>query len=150
MKVNNAYCFFEQSGTFKKEFIKLGIHAEDFDILNDFGQTDHLTDLFAEIEKAYDGDPSIFDRIHPGDLIIAFFPCTRFETVIPLAFRGEQRQQKNWPDEKKLEYSMKLHGELHFLYMLICKLFTVCLRGGTDSLSRIHTRRNITLKPIFP
>ena len=139
MKVNNAYCFFEQSGTFKKEFIKLGIHAEDFDILNDFGQTDHLTDLFAEIEKAYDGDPSIFDRINPGDLIIACFPCTRFETVIPLAFRGEQRQQKNWPDEKKLEYSMKLHGELHFLYMLICKLFTVCLRGGVQT----HCRESI-------
>ena len=130
MKVQKVFCFFEQSGTFKKEFIKLGIHAEDFDILNDFGQTDHQADLFHEIESAYSGEPSIFDGITGDDLILAFFPCTRFETVIPLAFRGEQRQQKNWPDEKKLEYSMKLHGELHLLYMLICKLFTVCIRGG--------------------
>lgn len=44
-----VYCFFEQSGTFKKEFKKLGIQAEDYDILNDFGETDHIIDLFAEI-----------------------------------------------------------------------------------------------------
>ena len=28
-----VHCFFEQSGTFKNEFIKLGIPAEDYDIL---------------------------------------------------------------------------------------------------------------------
>ena len=44
-----AYCLFEQSGTFKNEFIKLGIHAEDFDILNDFGETDHVVDLYQQI-----------------------------------------------------------------------------------------------------
>ena len=48
-----VHCFFEQSGTFKYEFIKLGISAEDYDIQNNFGQTDHVVDLFAEIEKAY-------------------------------------------------------------------------------------------------
>ena len=50
-----VYCFFEQSGTFKREFIKLGIPAEDLDIQNNFGETDHIIDLFAEIEKAYRG-----------------------------------------------------------------------------------------------
>ena len=55
MKIKGkVHCFFEQSGTFKKEFIKLGIPAEDYDIQNNFGQTDHVIDLFAEIEKAYD------------------------------------------------------------------------------------------------
>ncbi len=49
MKINKVFCLFEQSGTFKNEFIKLGIPAEDFDILNDFGQTDHVIDLFSEI-----------------------------------------------------------------------------------------------------
>ena len=49
MKVAKVHCLFEQSGTFKNEFIKLGIPAEDYDILNDFGQTDHVIDLFAEI-----------------------------------------------------------------------------------------------------
>ena len=50
-----VHCFFEQSGTFKNEFIKLGIPAEDYDIQNNFGETDHVIDLFAEIEKAYGG-----------------------------------------------------------------------------------------------
>jgi hypothetical protein len=34
-----VYCLFEQSGTFKNEFIKLGIPAEDYDIQNNFGET---------------------------------------------------------------------------------------------------------------
>lgn len=53
--ITKAHCFFEQSGTFKNEFIKLGIPAEDYDIQNNFGQTDHVVDLFAEIEAAYSG-----------------------------------------------------------------------------------------------
>ena len=44
-----VHLFFEQSGTFKNEFIKLGIPAEDYDIQNNFGETDHITDLFPEI-----------------------------------------------------------------------------------------------------
>ena len=50
-----VHCLFEQSGTFKNEFKKLGIEAYDYDILNEYGQTDHVIDLFAEIEKAYGG-----------------------------------------------------------------------------------------------
>ena len=130
MKINKVHCLFEQSGTFKNELKALGIDAEDYDIQNEFGQTDNVTDLFSEIDKAYDGRPSIFDDIGECDLVFAFFPCTRFEAVIPLAFRGEQRQQEGKTDIQKLEYSMKLHEELHGLYMRICKLFTICLRGG--------------------
>ena len=33
-----VHCFFEQSGTFKNEFIKLGIPSEDYDIQNNFGK----------------------------------------------------------------------------------------------------------------
>ena len=49
------HLFFEQSGTFKNELKKLGYEAEDYDIRNDFGETDNVIDLFAEIEKAYQG-----------------------------------------------------------------------------------------------
>ena len=56
MKINGkVHCFFEQSGTFKNEFIKLGIPAEDYDIQDNFGQTDHKIDLFQEIDEAYNG-----------------------------------------------------------------------------------------------
>ena len=44
-----VFCLFEQSGTFKNEFRKFGINAEDYDIRNDFGETDHIMDLFKEI-----------------------------------------------------------------------------------------------------
>ena len=45
MEINGkVHCFFEQSGTFKNEFIKLGIPAEDYDIQDNFGHTDHVVD----------------------------------------------------------------------------------------------------------
>lgn len=61
-----VHCFFEQSGTFKNEFIKLGIPAEDYDIQNNFGETDHVVDLFKAIEDAYEGKPSLFDQVGGG------------------------------------------------------------------------------------
>ena len=67
MTINGkVHCFFEQSGTFKNEFIKLGIPAEDYDIQNNFGETDHQEDLFKAIEDAYEGKPSLFDNIVGG------------------------------------------------------------------------------------
>lgn len=82
------HCFFEQSGTFKNEFKKLGFNAYDYDILNQFEQTDYIVDIFNEIEKAYNNEYSIFDNISKTDSIIAFFPCTRFEAQIIMYFKG--------------------------------------------------------------
>ena len=129
MKIRKAFCLFEQSGTWKNEFRKLGIEAEDYDIRNDFGETDHVVDLFAEIEKAYDREPSLFDEIGPEDLAVAFFPCTRFEAQVSMWFNGNHHSAASWPDEKKLEYAMRLHDELHTLYALCCKLFVISNRG---------------------
>lgn len=64
--INRVHCLFEQSGTFKNEFIKLGIPAEDYDIQNNFGETDNVIDIFAEIVKAYNYEPSIFDKFRGG------------------------------------------------------------------------------------
>lgn len=56
MQINGVvHCMFEQSGTFKNEFKKLGYEAFDYDIQNNFNETDYVIDLFAEIEKAYGG-----------------------------------------------------------------------------------------------
>lgn len=122
------HCFFEQSGTFKNEFKKLGHEAYDYDILNDFNETDYQINLFKEIENAYDNKKSIFDNITQQDMILAFFPCTRFEAIIPLKFRGEAIDQKNWDLIKKLEYSMNLQNELTELYNLLSKLVVVAIR----------------------
>ena len=63
-------------------------------------------------------------------MILAFFPCTRFEAKIPLGFRGELYQQKNWTDKQKLEYSIELHNGLHENYLLISMLVIVCIDRG--------------------
>lgn len=74
MRINGkVHCFFEQSGTFKNEFIKLGIPAEDYDIQNNFGETDHQDDLFKAIEDAYEGKPSLFDSIVGGKMETLFW-----------------------------------------------------------------------------
>lgn len=130
MVISKAHCFFEQSGTFKKEFQKLGIAAEDYDILDDFGETDHVIDLFEEIIRAYDGVESIFDNILASDLIVAFFPCTRFEDQVLLSFRGQNSGMRGFSQKQKLEYDLKLHSELSLFYEMVTKLAIICLRRG--------------------
>lgn len=125
-----AHCLFEQSGTFKNEFRKLGIESYDYDILNDFGETDFQIDLFNEIETAYRGGVSIFDEITPEDLIMAFFPCIRFENQIMLSFRGQQHGQQKWSYKQKMEYDMKLLNELKLNYDLVNKMFLICMDRG--------------------
>lgn len=122
------HCFFEQSGTFKNEFKKLGYEAYDYDILNDFGETDYIIDLFQEIEEAYKNKESIFNNLSNNDTILAFYPCIRFENQIQLCFRGTMKSLKNWSNEQKLEYDLKLHKELSEMYELVTKLAIVCIR----------------------
>lgn len=60
MEIKGAiHCLFEQSGTFKNEFRKLGYKAYDYDIQNNFGETDYQIDIFSEIEKSYEGGARI-------------------------------------------------------------------------------------------
>lgn len=125
-----VHCLFEQSGTFKNEFKKLGYPAYDYDIQNEFGETDFVIDLFGEIGGAYQGKETIFDGIKKDDLILAFFPCTRFEAKVPLWFRGENYAQKDWTDIQKLEKSIILQNELTELYINLCKMVIVCIRKG--------------------
>ena len=102
MQINGkVHCFFEQSGTFKNEFIKLGIPAEDYDIQDNFGQTDHVVDLFENIQNAYEGGASVFDNITKDDLILAFFPCIKFCSVMEQVqhedfYDASQRRKKNF------------------------------------------------------
>ena len=133
MPIDKAHCMFEQSGTFKKEFIRLGIPAEDYDIQDEFGETDNVVDLFAEIDKAYEGKESIFDRIGKDDVVFAFYPCTRFEAYNPSNFQGKNPGYKNWSLETVIQNSMALHNELNEMYARLCKLFCICLRGGVEN-----------------
>lgn len=124
------HCMFEQSGTFKKEFIKLGYQAYDYDILNDYGETDYQIDLFHEIEEAYENRPSIFDTIDKEDVTLAFFPCIRFEDQVQMLFRGTHKGMTGWTDIQKLDYDMELHKSLHDIYIYISKLAVIMLKRG--------------------
>lgn len=131
MKPRKAHCLFEQSGTFKNEFKKLGIDAYDYDILNDFGETDYQIDLYEQINIAYERErESIFDNMRKDDIVLAFFPCVRFESQIQLSMRGQNSCQKNYSEEKKLKFSMKLFDECNQNFQLISKLVMVALRRG--------------------
>lgn len=87
-KVKKWHCFFEQSGTFKKQFRKLGLQAVDYDILDDFGETDFKIDLFAQIEAAFEGGGFHFRRHQGrrGDLCL--LPLREVLEIIRLAFDG--------------------------------------------------------------
>ncbi len=126
----SPYDYFEQSGTFKNEFIKLGYQAEDYDTQNDFGQTDNVIDLFSEIEKGYNSKPSIFDNIKPSDLIIAFFPCIYFTgSVNPCYYTLENHNYKGLTVAQKfnkiLEQSRLRQRFFELLYMLV----GVCMKN---------------------
>lgn len=74
--------------------------------------------------------PSIFDRIKPDDIILAFFPCVRFENQIMLAYRGQQYQQKDWSYRQKMVYDMQLLDETKNNYDLVNMLFIICIDRG--------------------
>lgn len=122
------HCLFEQSGTFKNVIKNWGGQAKDYDILNDYGETDVQIDLFDQIDRAYLELNSIFDNIKQDDFIMAFFPCTRFEDQCNMSFLGNAHQMKNWSDERKLNYDLYLHSQLARNYELVTKLALIALR----------------------
>ena len=125
-----VHCFFEQSGTFKNEFIKLGIPAEDYDIQNNFGETDHVTDLFKAIEDAYDDKPSLFDGICEDDLILAFFPCIFFSQQNMTFFDATNINWKNDTTKQKADNVLERSRERQLFYEMALKMFTTAdVRG---------------------
>lgn len=122
------HCFFEQSGTFKKEFQKLGYTAFDYDIQNEFGETDYVIDLFNEIENAYDNKSSIFDNITTDDLIMAFFPCIYFTGYTnPQYFTLSNKNYKNLTLREKLDKIIKRGKDRQYFYEMIQKMVGICL-----------------------
>jgi hypothetical protein len=131
-----VHCFFEQSGTFKNEFIKLGIPAEDYDIQNNFGQTDHIVDLFDHIEREYDKtrqdktrqDKTIFDDITKDDLIVAFFPCIYFTgSTNPCYYRLDNLNYRNLNTQEKFNAMLERAKNRFNFYTILYKMVAVCI-----------------------
>lgn len=125
-----VHCFFEQSGTFKQQFIKLGIPAEDYDIQNNFVQTDHMDDLFQAIEDAYDGKPSLFDNITTDDLIIAFFPCIYFCATSQMAFSWGCTNYRKKTVKEKTDAILQRAKDREVFYSLAVKMLAVAQIKG--------------------
>lgn len=125
-----VHCFFEQSGTFKNEFIKLGIPAEDYDIQNNFGQTDHTDDLFNAIEDAYDGKPSLFDNITKDDLILAFFPCIFFCAVSQMNMSWTATNYRKLTLKEKTDKILERSANREKFFGLAVKMLAVAKERG--------------------
>lgn len=128
MTVNFVHCFFEQSGTFKNEFRKLGISAWDYDIADDFGETDWNCDLFSQIELAFNELPSVLDGITPDDLILAFFPCTYFSSNNQMFFEGTNFAWRNLSMSEKLDKIIERADDRHRYYRVLLMFVAVCER----------------------
>ena len=131
----NFHLMFEQSGTFKNVLKAQGHNAFDYDILNDYGETDFIIDLFKQIDQEYDnivfggGRKTIFSEMRKeNDFIIAFFPCTHFCDANELQYRL-------WIGGKKIDYDEKAvkrlldrnkdrarYFELYLKFTYICKV----------------------------
>ena len=130
MMFDKVHCLFEQSGTFKKAFKKLGYNAIDYDI-NKTENVDVVIDLFTQIFLANKKEKSeVFDNISPDDLVIAFFPCTYFSDQSQLLSRGDSNGQKRWSEKQKLEYSMKQMQERSTFYTFFCSLCLIAIEKG--------------------
>ena len=128
MIFNNVFCLFEQSGTFKNAFKKIGHQAYDYDIVKT-EHTDFVLDLFKEINDAKNEKKgTIFDLIKTDDLIVAFFPCTYFSDQSQIYSRGDSFTQKKLTLEEKLEYSEKLMDERTIAYKTLCNLCIIAIR----------------------
>lgn len=93
------HLLFEQSGTFRDVMRNNGHDALCYDIQNEYGKTDVVIDLFAEIDREYDNlihnakpeftpAHTMFTDMNPDkDFIISFFPCTYFTNLNELRFK---------------------------------------------------------------
>jgi len=126
-----VHCLFEQSGTFKNEFKKLGYEAYDYDIQNNFGETDYQIDIFSEIEKAYEGGvQSIFDKMTKDDLILAFFPCIYFSCLSQMAISWGCTNYRKLTTKQASDEILKRVDNREYFFGLAVKMLTVAKERG--------------------
>lgn len=121
-----VHCLFEQSGTFKKAFEEKGIIAFDYDIQDEFLQTDYVVDLFEHINNAYKGRANtIFDKMVDCDLVMAFFPCIYFIGQNNMLFSGTAIQFRNSTFQEKIDEILSRNRNRSFYYEMLLKLVAV-------------------------
>ena len=108
----------------------MGIPAEDYDIQDNFGETDHTDDLFQAIDDAYDGKPSLFDSFGKDDLVMAFFPCIYFCESNTRLFRFEDFTHKTQTHREACDEMLVRSQNRQRFFELALKMFCVMdMRG---------------------
>lgn len=126
-----AHCLFEQSGTFKNQFKALGIPAEDYDIQDNFGETDHVVDVFKAINDAYDGKPSFFDSFVSDDIVLAFFPCIYFTgSTNPRYYTLENNNYASLSTREKFDAILERARNRYEFFCLLNKMCYVLIDRG--------------------
>lgn len=135
------HCLFEQSGTFKNVLKSYGHQAFDYDILNDFGETDFQIDLFKEIENEYlnltenKGIKTIFSSMEKGkDFIIAFFPCTHFSGLNQFQYKLLIAGKKQPLNEKSVKRLIKRNQERAEFFEIYLKFLFICKTIGISTI----------------
>ena len=100
----------------------MGYQAFDYDIQNNFNETDYVIDLFNEIEKAYEHRQSIFDNITKDDLIIAFFPCIYFETMQMPYYQLTAKNNSHKPMTERITDAINRLAQRTYFHTLLYKL----------------------------
>lgn len=122
----NIHILFEQSGTFKNVFLNEGFKAIDYDIENNFGETDVVVDIFTEIDNYFTiGQPTIFDDMEDKDLIMAFFPCTYFcrDNVLFFTAKSHNMRNKNMVEKLCTIEDREFKRAIYYVKLLqLCKI----------------------------
>lgn len=126
MRPTFVHCLFEQSGTFKKAFQQLNIPAWDYDIQDQFGETDFQCDLFKAIESSYANMPSVLDGISSGDLVFAFFPCIYFNEHNEMYFCGTSYNLRTLSPAGKIRAIIERSDKRQEYYKKVLQLITIC------------------------
>lgn len=136
------HCLFEQSGTFKNVFKSYGHESWDYDILNDYGETDFKIDLFNEIQIAYNKLTqnkewlikyyefdyiTIFDKMKPEtDFIMAFFPCTYFTDTNEMLFGSNTNTKIPKTNKKSIERVLQRTKDRALFFEIWIKFCFIC------------------------
>jgi hypothetical protein len=112
----------------------LGFPAEDYDIQNNFGETDNVIDLFNEIDTEYKQQTTnnkqqttVFDMITQDDLIVAFYPCIYFCAMSQMAFYLGYTNYRKLNDIQKIKKILERSDKRKEFFDRLLKFVSVCL-----------------------
>lgn len=150
MKINEVHCLFEQSGTFKDAFRKLGYTAYDYDFIETEYVDYKLNILDDIINKNVGLESTIMNNVKEDDLIIAFFPCTYFSDQSMINSRGDSYGMVKWDLEKKLYNSISLMSSREHYYKCLCLLCIMAIEKKTKLIIENPDGKCNFLKQFFP